>query len=141
MAWGPILHTLLLTLRLRSHEGAHELSVAREVLECAKLCTDELFGDATPTRTAEVTICTTLRRTARSPSTVTELFEASQMDGSHRDHDTGRQQFLHQSMQSVGGSHRQKCSKATCTRLCVEVSMPVRTDSTGRSTHDTAQNW
>ena len=36
------------------------------------VCTYKLFGDARTTRTAEVTICMILRRTAPSPSTVTE---------------------------------------------------------------------
>ena len=46
--------------------------MASENHDRAKLCTYKLFGDAMPTRTVEVTICMILRRTARSPSTVTE---------------------------------------------------------------------
>ena len=80
MAWEPNFPTRFPRTAPSHSEGVHELTVAREILDLAKLCTYELFGDATPTRTAEVTICRIPRRTAPSPSTATELFEAGSVE-------------------------------------------------------------
>ena len=59
--------------------------------------------------------------------------------GGYRDPQRGLPaRFLHKAMQGIGRSRRQRCTEATHSRLRVDVSTPVRTDSTGESTHGTA---